>query len=734
MRLVVLFSQQKGNCLGNVPSISLNLTERVNRKLPGAEPLEKDFPVPKLNIACFALYPEFDFQDSSFPVTCDEKRILSTNHRCAALQRLSPIPGRTWTRYVYAAGLLRQIWSLYNGASACRMRQKVPDTLSSHFWTNCGPLTRLLFILRIGGTMASQPNPDSETPVATGTDPASAGQTQGTVLLSEIPEASAFTDAEPAGPTGADPNLRSGALAALGQRYDILAEAGRGNMGSVYKARDRETQQIVALKIVKPELASDQTMLERFKNELLFARRITHKSVCRVYEFNRIGGVAYTSMEFVQGESLRSVLNRFGGLPLRKAIDLVLQICSGLKEAHAQGIVHRDLKPENVMIDSNGNVKIMDFGIARCMESASGLTGALMGTPAYMAPEQVSGKPVDYRTDIYSLGLVLYEIFTGKQAFTADNPVAVALKQTQETPIPPHEIEPTVPVSVERAILKCLEKDPAKRFQSIAELESALKSSGTRAVLASSNAVAAMIAKRSATELQPAPSSALAAQAASKRASAFIWLALAASFIIFAGATRHWIAVSQAIKNLPPPSRLAAPVPPSFAFEKRLAPKATSIPQQPSFPKAQPSSDDQLAGRSQSAPEMSAVPASTTANAYRVQSPAEASIPANPSRAERFSSNRDTSAALLNSSGTTYLWIGRFELQTRAQQTAKQIQDAGLPTVIVPRRNPNDEFFVVLSGPLGPEKVAGAMQQLESLGFTNLRPIKNLILEQTLKP
>src|SRR5579864_7404293 len=193
------------------------------------------------------------------------------------------------------------------------------------------------------------------------------------------------------------PTLTTASLAALSQRYDILGEAGHGNMGNVYRARDRETGETVALKLIKPEIASDQDMMERFKNELLFARKITHKNVCRVYEFNRIGGLACTSMEYVEGESLRSVLNRFGGLPVRKAIDIAVQICSGLKEAHAQGIVHRDLKPENVMIDGQGNVKIMDFGIARSMEAAgTRLTGSMVGTPAYMAPEQVAGKPVDY--------------------------------------------------------------------------------------------------------------------------------------------------------------------------------------------------------------------------------------------------------------------------------------------------------------------------------------------------
>ncbi|MGH9865788.1 MAG: serine/threonine protein kinase, partial [Candidatus Acidiferrales bacterium] len=233
-----------------------------------------------------------------------------------------------------------------------------------------------------------------------------------TVLVSEMPDTATIA-VEP--PFLASPNLTTSSLSALSQRYDILGEAGHGNMGNVYKARDRETGETVALKLIKPEIASDQGMMERFKNELLFARKITHKNVCRVYDFNRIGGIAYTSMEYVEGESLRSVLNRFGSLPLRKGIDLALQICSGLKEAHAQGIVHRDLKPENVMIDAQGNLKIMDFGIARSMEAATHLTGAMVGTPAYMAPEQVAGKPVDYRTDIYSLGLMLYEMFTGSQ-------------------------------------------------------------------------------------------------------------------------------------------------------------------------------------------------------------------------------------------------------------------------------------------------------------------------------
>jgi serine/threonine protein kinase/class 3 adenylate cyclase len=264
----------------------------------------------------------------------------------------------------------------------------------------------------------------------------------------------------------------------MASRYDILEEVGRGGMGIVYKGRDRETGELVALKALKPEIAQDSSAMERFKNELRLTRRITHKNVCRIHEFNRTGTTAYISMEFVQGDSLRHVLNAFGGLPLRKGLDVAQQICAGLREAHAQGIVHRDLKPENIMLDRAGNVKIMDFGIARSIESSASLTGSIVGTPAYMAPEQAQGKPVDHRADIYSLGLILYELFTGSAAFRGDTPVAVAFKQVHETPPSPREIEPTLPGYLEKAIVKCLEKNPAKRFQSVDELEAAFTRKG----------------------------------------------------------------------------------------------------------------------------------------------------------------------------------------------------------------------------------------------------------------
>src|SRR5262249_24059701 len=204
---------------------------------------------------------------------------------------------------------------------------------------------------------------------------------------------------------------------------------------------------------------------------LRFTRRITHKNVCRIYDFNRSEGTAFITMEFIPGESVRRVLDRFGALNLRKAVNVARQICDGLCEAHSQGIVHRDLKPENLMIDESGNVKLMDFGLAHLV--ADGSTAAV-GTPSYMAREQLQDGPIDQRADIYALGLVLFEVFTGTSAFTADTPAAVALKHIQESPRNPREIEPMIPEAIARAILRCLEKDPANRFQSVEELQSAL--------------------------------------------------------------------------------------------------------------------------------------------------------------------------------------------------------------------------------------------------------------------
>ncbi|MCI0403692.1 MAG: serine/threonine protein kinase, partial [Acidobacteria bacterium] len=273
---------------------------------------------------------------------------------------------------------------------------------------------------------------------------------------------------------GVTQDIHSPAPDALRERYELLGELGRGGMGVVYKARDKETGGVVALKVLQAEIAARPDVIERFKSELLLARKITHKNVCRTYELLRFGDTVVISMEYVEGESLRAVLKRFGSAPLRRGLEWAAQICSALAEAHGQGVVHRDLKPENILIARDGAAKVMDFGIARSLEPQATATATVIGTPAYMSPEQAEGKPVDHRTDIYALGLVLYEMFTGRPAFQADTPIGMLTARLQETPPPPSSVEPDLPDRIDRAIQKCLERKPEKRFQSVTDLEAAL--------------------------------------------------------------------------------------------------------------------------------------------------------------------------------------------------------------------------------------------------------------------
>jgi hypothetical protein len=538
---------------------------------------------------------------------------------------------------------------------------------------------------------------------------------QDTMLIGDVPEISELMP-EASTPAANAPHLSSTALSALSQRYDILGEAGHGSMGNVYKARDRETGEVVALKLLKPEIASDQAMMERFKNELLFARKITHKNVCRVHEFNRVAGIAYTSMEFVEGESLRSVLNRFGGLPLRKALDLVAQICSGLKEAHAQGIVHRDLKPENVMIDAQGNVKIMDFGIARSMETMTRLTGSMVGTPAYMAPEQVAGKPVDYRTDVYSLGLILYEMFTGAQAFRADNAVAVALKQMRESPTPPHEIDPNIPVAIERAILKCLEKEPPKRFQSIAELDNAMRGQGTVSTQSpASGASAPASFSGSMHGTLPLPPQPLrATPPPRKRVSAVVWVAvLVAAVALVALAAARSEQISETAEALPPPAALPAPKPPDFALN--IPVRQPAAPPQPApAPIAKPKPAPPQ-------PEKEAV-APQAPDANQPAAPPE-SVEKRADKAFGEAAGEKFAAAAAN--GRAFIWVGRFNREKGARDAAKKIHDlGGFQARVAPKWGDNGEFFIVWVGPVPRQALADNLDWLHAQGFGGAHEFK----------
>jgi tRNA A-37 threonylcarbamoyl transferase component Bud32 len=268
--------------------------------------------------------------------------------------------------------------------------------------------------------------------------------------------------------------IRTPMPAGVAARYEVLAEIGSGGMGVVYKARDRETGEVVALKVLRVELANDPVWMERFKEELRLARRVTHRNVCRIHEFVRTEDCAYISMEFVDGDSLREILNRFGALNARTCVTVTRQICAGLQEAHAQGVIHRDLKPENVMLDRTGQIKLMDFGIASSPQAQEERDTRILGTPAYMAPEQTEGNTVDVRSDIYAVGLILYEMTTGRPAFSGNTPVEIALKQVREAPTAPRTLEPGIPERIEKAILRALSKTPQERFQSADEFAQSL--------------------------------------------------------------------------------------------------------------------------------------------------------------------------------------------------------------------------------------------------------------------
>jgi Flp pilus assembly protein TadD len=280
-------------------------------------------------------------------------------------------------------------------------------------------------------------------------------------------------------------NLVPGSM--LAGRYRIIQCLGEGGMGAVYKAHDDEVDRLVAIKVIRRELASDPGILQRFKQELILARQVTHRNVVRIFDLGVAAGIKFISMEFIEGRELTSLLEEQGKLLPKQAADIMLQVCRGLAAAHGEGVVHRDLKPQNIMIDNQGRAAVMDFGIASSVTSApdsdaptlptgidntSKLTvvGSLIGTPRYMSPEQARGEPVDARSDVFTVGLIFYELLTGILPFRGKSGKETLEKRLNETPKPPIDLDPRIPKALNQIVMKCLERDAEKRYRAAGEV------------------------------------------------------------------------------------------------------------------------------------------------------------------------------------------------------------------------------------------------------------------------
>jgi tetratricopeptide (TPR) repeat protein/predicted Ser/Thr protein kinase len=283
----------------------------------------------------------------------------------------------------------------------------------------------------------------------------------------------------------------------LGGRYEILKTLGEGGMGSVFQARDNEVDRIVALKVIRPELAGSAEILQRFRQELVLAQQITHRNAVRIYDLAVADGVRFISMEYIDGEELRHVLDKRGKLPPKEAAEIMLQVCYGLAAAHTQGIVHRDLKPQNIMIDKQGRVAVMDFGLAGSMETAALLkqavpspsaslsgvdqsailtrVGSLLGTPRYMSPEQARAEKIDLRSDLFTVGLILYELVVGKLPGSKKELSQMLGERGAKQMPPPIEADPQVPRALNDIIVRCIRLNPADRYESIEALTADLE-------------------------------------------------------------------------------------------------------------------------------------------------------------------------------------------------------------------------------------------------------------------
>ncbi len=297
----------------------------------------------------------------------------------------------------------------------------------------------------------------------------------------------------------------------LGGRYRIEARIGAGGMAEVFRGFDPVLNRTVAIKVLNPQFARDAGFVARFRREAQAAARLSHDSIVGVYDTGADGDTQYIVMEFIEGRTLAEFLSSGRRPSIPQSIELTKRIATALSVAHAQGIVHRDIKPANVMVTREGRVKVMDFGIARMqtVETAP-QTSSVLGTPTYLSPEQAQGQPVDARSDLYSLGVVLYELLTGRPPFTGDSPVAIAYKQVNEVPVPPSQLNPDVAPNLDAVVMKSLAKNPANRYQTAEEFTADLdrvtagKDVEATPLLAGGGAAATqVIARPQATQVMP---------------------------------------------------------------------------------------------------------------------------------------------------------------------------------------------------------------------------------------
>jgi eukaryotic-like serine/threonine-protein kinase len=265
------------------------------------------------------------------------------------------------------------------------------------------------------------------------------------------------------------PILEPGSI--VGRRYEVIALLGEGGMGAVYEAKDLELSRTIALKTIRREFGGNQAIIERFKQELILSTQVTHRNVVRIFDLGEADGMKFITMEYIQGIDLRTMIHERGKLPPEEVVEIIIQVCRALDAAHSVGVIHRDLKPQNIMQDKNGRILVMDFGLARTLEG-DGMTmsGALVGTMEYMSPEQALSKSLDQRSDIYSLGLIFYELLSGEAPFRADTALASLIRRTQEKPVPVSQYVSNISGPLDQMVSRCLERDVELRYSSAAEL------------------------------------------------------------------------------------------------------------------------------------------------------------------------------------------------------------------------------------------------------------------------